>query len=139
MSQTKPKYKRLESFFARIRPPAPDSPSRSTEDRPVVETTVLPANGWGDFFSGTQRRQMVGFSFDQVKVTSLENAAPPLPENALRVPLTVSGKTIGSIQAAGKEAGWTAQEIEIVSAVATELAQHLERLGPETQNKKFTP
>jgi GAF domain-containing protein len=61
-------------------------------------------------------------------VISLEQAPMPLPEDALRVPLTVSGKTIGTIQAAGNEAGWTAQEIEIVSAVAAQLAQHLENL-----------
>jgi hypothetical protein len=133
MSSTKPKYKRLEAFFARVRPPAPDSSSRSAEGKPAMETTGSIANGWGDFFSANQRGRIMGFIYNQGKVTTLEDAALPLPDNALRVPLTVFGKAVGSIQAAGKDAGWTAQDMEMVSAVAAELSSRLEHLDLEKQ------
>jgi hypothetical protein len=94
----------------------------------VSLTAASPADGWPGLFTGTDRGKMMGFCFDKDRVTSLEEAPLHLPEDTLRVPLMVSGKTVGSIQAARKEAGWTAQEIEIVSAVAAQLAQHIEHL-----------
>jgi GAF domain-containing protein len=136
MSQIKRKYKQIEAFFSRVRPVAPDSPSRAAAAKPamgsapslVSPAAASPAGSWQHFFTGVERRQMMGFTYDQEEVTSLEESPLPLPDNALRVPLTVSGKTIGTIQAAGKEAGWTANEIEIVGAVAAQLSQHLENL-----------
>jgi hypothetical protein len=136
MSQAKRKYKQIDAFFSRIRPVAPDSPSRAATEKEttgtssffVSSTAASPADGWSGFFTGIDRGKILGFSYDKDRVTSLEEAPLPLPENTLRVPLMVSGKTIGSIQAARKEAGWTAQEIEIVSAVAAQLARHIENL-----------
>jgi hypothetical protein len=133
MSPIKRKYRLIDSFFSRIRPLDPDSPSRVKAENPAAGaagslTAGSPAGGWRGFFTGIKGGRTVGVAFHQEKVISLEQAPMPLPEDALRVPLTVSGKTIGTIQAAGNEAGWTAQEIEIVSAVAAQLAQHLENL-----------
>jgi hypothetical protein len=133
MSPIKRKYRLIDAFFSRIRPLAPDSPSRAKAENPSAGaaeslTAGSPAGGWRGFFTGIKGGRTAGVAFNQEKVTSLEEMPMPLPEDALRVPLTVSGRTIGSVQAAGKEAGWTAQEIEIVSAVAAQLAQHLENL-----------
>jgi hypothetical protein len=132
MSPIKRKYKLIDAFFSRIRPFAPDSPSRAKAEKPAAEAaaSLSPAGGWQGFFPGIAGRRTMGFTFDRGTVTSLEQTPMPLPEDALRIPLTVSGKTIGVVQAAGKEAGWTAQEIEIVSAVAAQLARHLENLRP---------
>jgi hypothetical protein len=122
MSRIKRKYKRTESFSFRVRPIAPDSPPRAAVERTVEGKAVSsassaaesPAGGRRRFFSGIERRWRMGFRFAQGKATSADEEPPP--ESALRVPPTVSGKPIGSIQAAGKEAGWTAQEIKTVSA-----------------------
>jgi GAF domain-containing protein len=141
MSQAKRKYKLIEAFFSRIRPAAPDSPAQAAAGTAAVfgpPTAAPPAGSWQDFFSGAERGRKTGFIFDRGKVTSLEETSLPLPENALSVPLTVSGKTIGVIQAAGSETGWPAQEIEIVSAVAAQLARHLENLHFLEQNEKHT-
>jgi len=70
----------------------------------------------------------MGFSYHHEQTASLGKTPLPPPENALMVPLMVSGKMIGEIQGGGNEAEWTAQEIETVSAVAVQLAQHLENL-----------
>jgi hypothetical protein len=144
MSRTKRKYQRIEAFFSRIRPIAPDSPPRDAVERPAEGEAVSsassaaapPAGGRRRFFGGTGRRRTMGVRFAQGKATSLDEAPLPMPESGLRVPLTVAGKTIGSIQATGKEAGWTAQEIKIVSAVAEQLAQHLETLPLLEKNEK---
>ena len=146
MSQVKRKYKRIDAFFSKIRPVAPDSPSRATAKKEATGTSASfvsltaksPADGWPGLFTGIDRGKLMGFSFDQDRVTSLEEAPLHLPADALRVPLVVSGKTVGSIQAARKEAGWTAQEIEIVSAVAAQLAQHIEHLPRLGKKEKHT-
>jgi GAF domain-containing protein len=168
MSQRNRKYKRIEALFSKGQPVAPDSPLRATAKTPapgtpaedltgLVEekkaqpsavdtrpesfappTAVSPASGRQDLVNSVDRGQKMGFTYDQEKVTSLEEAPLPPPENALRVPLMVSGATIGTIQVAGNEAGWTAQEIEIVSAVAAQLARHIENLRLLEQNEKHT-
>lgn len=168
MSQRNRKYKRIEALFSEVQPVAPDSPLRTAAKTPapgtpaedltgLVEekkaqpsaedtrpesvappTALLPVSGWQDLLNGVDRGQKIGFTYDQEKVTSLEEAPLPPPENALRVPLMISGITIGIIQAAGNEADWTAQEIGIVSAVALQLARHIENLRLLGQNEKHT-
>jgi len=168
MSQRNRKYKRIEALFSKSQPVAPDSPLRAaaktpapgtpaedltgwvekTQAQPSAEeirpesvvppTAASPVRGWQDLVNSVDRGQKIGFTYDQEKVTSFEEAPPPPPENALCVPLMISGTTIGIIQAAGDEAGWTAQEIEIVSAVAVQLARHIENLRLLEQNEKHT-
>jgi len=158
MSQRTRKYKRIEALFSKGQSVAPDSPLRAAAKTPApgdaaddrsgwVEKTqaqpsaeeprpeslvppaaVSPDSGWQDFINGINRGQKMGFTYNHGKVSSIEETHLPLPENALFVPLMVSGKMIGAIQSAGNEAGWTTQEIEIVSAVAAQLARHLENL-----------
>jgi len=169
MSQRTRKYKRIEALFSKGQPVAPDSPLRAAaktpapgttaddltgwvektqaqpsaeETRPeavVPPTAVSPDSGWQDFINGIHRGQKMGFTYNHEKVSSLDETPLPLPENALSVALMVSGTTIGTIQAAGNDAGWTAQEIEIVNAVAAQLARHLENLRLLEQNDKHTP
>ena len=136
MSQGKRKYKLIELFFSKIRPLAPDSSPRAAAKTPEGERTAsfagpaatAPAGGWRDFFSNVDHGTTMGFAFKQGNVVSLPEATPPPPEDVLRVPLMVAGKAFGSVQAAREQAGLTAQEIEIVSAVAAQLAQHLVNL-----------
>jgi hypothetical protein len=168
MSQRSRKYKKVEAFFAKVRPAAPDSPldtavkpsapgtpaedltgwAEKMQAQPSSEDTRLesvvpptaqsPASGRQDLIHGIDHGQKMGFTYGQEKVTSLEETPLPLPENTLRVPLMVSGTTIGIIEDAGSETDWTAKEIEIVSAVAAQLAQHLENLRLLEQNEKHT-
>jgi hypothetical protein len=129
MSPKKRTFPRIDSFLSRIRPIAPNAPPPGSAE--------IPAPGaWQDFFKGIERGEKIGFLFDREKVISLAETRQPPPENAFSMPLTASGKTIGVLQAAGNEAGWTAQEIEIVSAVGTQLAQHIEDLRRSEQNEQ---
>ncbi|MGB7537700.1 MAG: hypothetical protein WBM17_04105 [Anaerolineales bacterium] len=168
MSPRSRKYKRIEALFSKAQPSAPDSPLRAaakapapgtpaedltgraeeTQAQPSAEdthsgsvvppTSVSPAGGRQDFLNGIDRGRKMGFAFDHGKVTSLEETPPPLPTNGLFVPLMVSGTMVGTIQGAGNEAAWTAQEIEIVSAVAVQLARHLESMRLLEQDEKHT-
>jgi hypothetical protein len=125
MSPIKRRYKRIEEFFAGIRPAAPEPPAQTAEPDSSFEP---PAEGFADLFTGPGRGRPMGFAFDRGKVVSLAEASLPLPEDAWRVPLTASGKPVGSIQIAMKEPAWTAQEIEIVGAVAAQLGLHIGEL-----------
>jgi hypothetical protein len=168
MSQRSRKYKKVDAFFAKVRPVAPDSPldtavnpsatgtpaedltgrDEKTQAQPSPEETSVesavpatghsPANGRQDLIHGIDRGQKMGFTYGQEKVTSPEETPRTLQANALRVPLMVSGTTIGIIEDAGSETDWTAKEIEIVSAVAGQLAKHLENLRLLEQNEKRT-
>jgi hypothetical protein len=168
MSQKRRRYKQIEAFFSRVRPVAPDSPLQTaakppapgtpaedltgrveeTQTQPSAEDTrpesavppaaPSPAGSRQDFINGIDRGQKVGFAYRQGKVTSLEETPLPRSENTFCVPLMVSGKTIGTIRGAGEESSWTAQEIEIVSAVAAQLARHLENLRLVEQDEKHT-
>jgi signal transduction histidine kinase len=103
----------------------------------VPPAEAAPAAGWEDFLDGIDRRERIGFAYDQEQVISLEGATRPLPEHALRVPLTVSGTTIGTLQAVGGEQDLTAQQTEIVNAAADQLAQHIEGLRLLAQAQKY--
>lgn len=168
MLQRTRKYKRIEALFSKGQPVAPDSPLRAAaktpapgttaddltgwvektqaqpsaeETRPesvVPPTAVSPDSGLQDFINGIDRGQKMGFIYNHEKVSSVDETHLPPPENTLFVPLMVSGKMIGAIQGSGNEVGWTTQEIEIVSAVAAQLARHLENLRLLEQNEKHT-
>ncbi len=147
MSRKNRKYERIEALFSRVQPIALDSPlpagpgdrAGSVEDTQaqsspgdthsesfVPPSSVPPAGGRRASVNGIG--QKMGFSYHHEQTASLGKTPLPPPENALMVPLMVSGKMIGEIQGGGNEAEWTAQEIETVSAVAVQLAQHLENL-----------
>jgi GAF domain-containing protein len=162
MSQKNRKYKRIEALFSESQPGAPDSPllavakmpsagslvgdltkrAEETRAQPSAEdtrhpSTILPIavssiGGRQDSLNDIDRGQKIGFTYDQGKVTSLKEAPLPQLENALSVPLLISGSTIGIIQAAGKEEDWTVQDVEIVSAVAAQLARQLKKLERTT-------
>ena len=86
----------------------------------------------------TGRERTVGFSVDRGKVSTLEESPLPPPENALRVP-RISGNTIGSIQFVRKDAEGTAQETEIVCAVAGQPARRLDAAQPPGADEKPAP
>jgi signal transduction histidine kinase len=109
------------------------------EAGPASAAAIAPASagGWQDFLDGIDRGVSLGFAYDQEKVTPLAEATRTPPEHALRIPLTVSGTTIGTLQTAGNGQVWTAQETEIVSATAAQLTQHIESLRLLAQAEKY--
>ncbi|MBN2085759.1 MAG: hypothetical protein JW748_11105 [Anaerolineales bacterium] len=130
MSPKSRKYKKVEAFFSNVRPAAPDS---SLEAVAEDLTARVEEKGAPPSAEDTRPESFVppgGLSpaGGGEKAAALEETPPPLPENALCVPLMVSGKTIGRIHSDGSETDWTDQEIEIVGAVAAILSRQLEDL-----------
>jgi signal transduction histidine kinase len=117
-----------------VNAPAAD-PSIAPSFTPLA--AVSPADGWTDFLDGIDRGSRMGFAYGQGQLTSLEEAPQPLPDRALRVPLTVAGTTIGSLQADGDGGGWSAQQTEIANAAAAQLAQHLDGLRLLARAEKY--
>jgi GAF domain-containing protein len=149
MSQRNRLYERIKTLFSKTQSVAPDSPLQTAGKMPAPRTSAKgltgraketqaqqSAEGIQDIVHGTGRGYTMGFAYNQEKMISLEKEPLPPLENALCVPLMVAGTTIGTIQAAGNETGWTPQEIEIVSAVAAQLARHLENLGHPERNEQ---
>jgi hypothetical protein len=118
MSLKSRKYKRIEALFSESPPAAPDSPLPAAAKPPIP---APPAAQPTD-------RALTGPSHKREEIASPVETPPPSPTNVLSVPLTVAGKTIGAVQAAGNEP-WTGREIEIVNGVAAQLARHLEKLS----------
>jgi signal transduction histidine kinase len=119
--------------------PEADFPAGAEDVSPASETRApaTPAEGWDDFLNGIDRGKRMGFSYGQGELASLQDAPRPLPEHAMRVPLTVSGTMIGALQAVGDGKRWTAQETEIANATAAQLAQHLDGLRLLAQAEKY--
>jgi signal transduction histidine kinase len=162
MSQRNRTYQRLEALFSQANPVAPDSPLPATPKAPPpgrrpgreprgetagaepdakadseVSAGSQAADGWVDFLDGIDRGTKIGFAFDQEKVTPLEEAPQDAPDHALRMPLTVSGTTIGTLQTSGSRQRPTAQEAEIIRVTAAQLAQHIESLRLLAQAEKY--
>ncbi len=96
--------------------------------------------GWQEFLDGIERGQKMGFSFDQGSVVPLKaDALSELAvENALHVPITVTGGQVGVIQLGGEpNRAWTGRETEIVQATARQLAQHIENLRLLAQAERY--
>ncbi|MBN1440417.1 MAG: GAF domain-containing protein [Anaerolineales bacterium] len=117
--------------------PAPEPSLPDAWAEPLAPAEAAPAAGWEDFLDGIDHREKIGFTYERGKVAPLEGGTRPLPEDALRIPLTVSGTTIGTVQAVGEGQGWTAQQTEILNAASAQLAQHIEGLRLLAQAQKF--
>jgi signal transduction histidine kinase len=124
-----------------VKAPGPETAFPSGESEKALSagprSPATPAEGWEDFLNGIDRGRQMGFSYGDGQMTVLKDAPRSLPENALRVPLTVSGTTIGTMQAVGDGQGWTAQQMEIANTAAAQLAQHLDGLRLLAQAEKY--
>ncbi len=137
---------RVEGPMARIKEPAVEilaaqkAAPAATAAAPAPITPAVapaPAGGWTDFLDGIDHGSRLGFAYGQGQLTPLEEATRPMPDHALHVPLTVSGTTIGNLQADGDGGGWTAPQMEIANAAAAQLAQHIDGLRLLGQAQKY--
>ncbi len=113
-------------------------PERDLEnDAEVPSLSYQPDQaGWGEFLDGIRRRELLSYTYDRSglkEVTGSEaEGAADLEENTstiLQAPIEVSGERIGKLLLeadAGRE--WSEGDIELVNAVAQQLAQQVETL-----------
>jgi PAS domain S-box-containing protein len=93
--------------------------------------------GWQDFLDGINRREKMGYRFNQAEVARLETIPETQPDDVLNVPITLVGTQMGKIQVLDAGRTWTSNETEVVQAVAGQLAQHLENLRLLSQAEKY--
>ncbi len=113
--------------------------AQSEEARKQVEANVRQAatTGWQDFLNGTERGEKIGYVFDQTDVKPMERKSKAKSHNALNIPITVTGATVGSIQVVQDERVWTSNETQLVQSTANQLAQHIENLRLLGQAEKY--
>jgi signal transduction histidine kinase len=113
--------------------------AQSEEARKQMEANArqITETGWHDFLDAIEREEKIGYTFNQVEVTSMENVNEVKSTNALDVPILVTGANVGTIQLVEEERIWTAQETEIVQAAAGQLAQHIDNLRLLAQAESY--
>jgi hypothetical protein len=94
----------------------------------AAQTRRLVHEGWAEFLDGLERKEYLGYSFEDNDVHPLEKPLSPVAEeDALVVPVQVSGEPVGTLQFEG-DRPWTEDDNILVTAVAQQIAQQIESL-----------
>lgn len=106
--------------------------SEATAARAELENRArrITRSGWQDFLNAVERSEYIGFAFEANNIKTLDQ---PLSDhtgsNTVSAPILVTGETVGSIQVEGeKDRNWSRDERELVTAVAEQVAIHVESL-----------
>lgn len=99
----------------------------------------LTHEGWQEFLDAIERKERVGFSLDEDKISPLEEATSVAPmENALKIPIEVVGEQVGAIQFEKEgQAAWSDDEKTLVNAVATQVARQIDNLRLLAQAEQY--
>jgi signal transduction histidine kinase len=117
-------------------PPAPPVAAADTGPLPQPPARANPADEWKEFLDGVNRGSSLGFAYDRGHVVPMD-AATQVQLETLRIPLTVAGKAIGTIQAIDDGRGWKPGDSEIANSTAAQLAQHIDGLRLLAQAEKY--
>lgn len=94
----------------------------------------LTETGWVQFLDSIERKDRIGYAFDQGTVKPIDGDDSNLA--SLDTPILVEGAVLGKIQAVGEGRAWGQEETEIIETVAEQLASHIDSLrllGQATQ------
>ncbi|MCC6300206.1 MAG: GAF domain-containing protein [Anaerolineales bacterium] len=98
----------------------------------------LTASGWQEFLNAVERGEKLGYVFDQNEVLPLVETEAPPAGNVLAIPIQVTGASVGEVRLADdSDRQWTRSEREIVEAVASQMAQHIENLRLLAQAERY--
>jgi signal transduction histidine kinase len=98
----------------------------------------LTSSGWQDFLDAVERSENIGYVFDHNEILPLVNFDHSTTTNTLTLPIQVTGSEVGEIRLtdeANKQ--WTKDETEIVEAVMSHMAHHLENLRLLAQADRY--
>ncbi len=107
--------------------------SEAAESQAVIEsyTRRVTREGWSDYFEPVERQQFLGYTFSEAGLTPLTSPLPRELESqkVAQVSIDVIGEPIGTIQMETDEArNWTADELDLMASVATQVGQQVEML-----------
>jgi GAF domain-containing protein/HAMP domain-containing protein len=100
----------------------------------------LTREGWQGFLDAIERKERIGFSFEEKKVYPLEGQmVSPIPApNSLSVPIEVIGEQLGTIQFEKEDPGsWSEDDRTLVSSVATQIARQIDNLRLLAQAEQY--
>ena len=113
--------------------------NQMNEARTLVEDQArrLTSSGWQEFLNAVERSETIGYTFDQNQVLPVSEERAAF-DNALTIPIEISGAQIGEVQLADEKArAWTVDEAEIIQTVVSRVAQHVENLRLLAQAERY--
>jgi GAF domain-containing protein len=102
-------------------------------------TQVQTRQGWMDFLDGIQRNERLGFRYEAGSVFEVDRTAFPVEEQeALQVPIEVSGEMIGALTFPPQpDRQWTPEQIKLAKDVAVQTARQIENLRLLAQAERY--
>lgn len=94
-----------------------------------AQTRVLIHEGWGDYLDGIHRHEFVGYRYTDAETHAL-SPQEIADENGrhYRVPITISGESIGSVNVGALERNLSPADQEMLQIIAQQVGQRLENL-----------
>lgn len=106
--------------------------AEATQARSQVEARarLMVGRGWQEFLNAVERGEVLGYTYDDQRVTPLQAPLPePMDGRDLEVPIVVAGQALGAVRVAGDEKhNWSRSDNELVAAVADQVARQVENL-----------
>lgn len=105
-----------------------------------AQANRLTTAGWQDFLNAVDRNETIGFSYSQNEVRALAETkiSANSSHNTLAVPIEVSGAQIGEVWLVDQaDRQWTTSERQVVRAVVSRVAQHVENLRLLAQAERY--
>ena len=94
--------------------------------------------GWREFLNAVERNETIGYTFDHKNTLPMAETPDAIFDNALTIPIKVSGAQIGEVQLADEtKRTWTDAETEVVQAAMERVAQHIETLRLLAQAESY--
>ncbi|MEJ5311892.1 MAG: GAF domain-containing protein [Anaerolineae bacterium] len=95
--------------------------------------------GWQEFMDGIQRSERIGYVYAHDSLTPLEKPLDVVHEaHVLTAPIQVLEAPVGLIQVEGTTGQpWTEADVELLTSVARQVAQHIENLRVLAQADRY--
>ena len=113
--------------------------AQSARQEMETQARRLTREGWQGFLDAIERKERIGFSYEEESVRPLNEAMPSAStESALRVPIEVIGEKLGAIQFEKEDQGvWSEDEKQLVNAVAVQVARQIDNLRLLAQAEQY--
>jgi GAF domain-containing protein len=97
----------------------------------------LSRESWGDFLDAIERREYLGYNYEDAALTPLlEPISTEAGENTLVTAIQVSGEPVGTLKFEGDQP-WSNNDSLLVSAVAQQVAQQIDNLRLLAQSEHY--
>jgi GAF domain-containing protein len=93
---------------------------------------------WDRYLDAIHHAERVGYIYAQGELQAIQPATESDNDEALRLPIQIAGETIGVVELAGQTtAAWSAEDVELVDAVARQVSQQIENLRLLEESERY--